>query len=1518
VVPRARSEDTSPRLIVPDEATDPGMMAHLHLGEASELGDDALESADLVAEDDHARFDRLLEAYARDFDHDETRVSLEGLADRLGRWGDLLATAKRLLARHAGTSGEDRVWAQLSAWSKRAHGDDDPKTARSRLLDATFAAPPRDPAADDEPSSITEPPAFDPHALGDFGALPPGYDYGANFGTDVLAPDFSPVPLDATEYPPDAPPPFAPPFAPPLTRGFSAEPLEREPESRPPFAPDFATLKAHIEAAQARVAQLPGARAPDEALDDEEIVEVDEIDVAALEDVSPISSEMESADVVVPSDGLDDTDDGRGDRPGDDVAGPDRAEDPRPGASDRPYDSARTDVGAPPVASHGSPLSRRSASMRADLPRDSRTLFTPQAPAAPATETELPLDVEDVIVEPAPETPPPKASRAPDLRARGSELPRRPSSLGPRSQPAPAKTTTASIVRPSVPAPRRAVDPAVLETGELDLALDKATTDAERARILVERAKRELHKGSRDKAIDSYRDALAFETTNADALGGLERLYRDTKNVTRLVEILEQKLELANNDGRKVEGLVDIAELYENELGDLSGAVGRLEAAHALQPRNAKPLQALARCHEKLGDFAAQANDLKKLLRGENSRAEKLETLLRLAAVQENQLDDVDGAIDSYEQILDEHPQYKAALDDLARLGERSGAWRAKAKIIEHRVELAKEPKAQAQLLVDLGDLLAVADRDPEAARKHYERAARVFPSQTSSWRGLEQLATWSGDPARAEFYLEQRVRHTQELGARALVLIELAQYRAVVLSKKPESLAAYELAHKADPDNETAAAALLSPFVAQKRWPEAAVLCDVLYRAAVKTEDDARVSEILETSWKVASAMGNRAQMLAVVAARYRRAPDDPNLQTELLETAFDLRDGDDALRRARPALDLLLARTHESDPVRLGKLAEVLRAAGDAKAAEDCYERVLEKNPTDVHALAFLSRQAEERGDFRRAASLKERLARELEPGDDRFQLLLSAGDLWLRARGQVAAALRAYEEALAEQPRDEELLRTLLGLYADQETWDRVAPTLRALADGEADPARKEKTLLDLANVLESHLDDTARAADVLEEVLAINPKRLDAFERLVRIFTKQKDWIALANGYREMLGRLDEAAEPKLAFALHHQLGLVYRDRIGDAERALKSFTQAATLRPDNLDERKIVTELLVVTQRLDAAVDVARATLRKEPLDPQLYRDLYDLFLRAHAYDKAWCVAEAMSVLGPLDETERQFVADYPPVEPSDIPASLLATAWPTHIHHADLDRTLSSALQIAVAVYLRARLQQAPPPPLGLPLDQDNSAEGARVLAAFRNAAEVLACTMPALHGTLVPGPLFTTVLAMQPTLSISLATSATISSEFLNFLATKRLAEQQPALRARSLFPSVQELKQLFFTTTQLATSGAGPMMRPGWDGGLGAVMTPDERAALRGLVAGVATSGQKLDVKRWLQLAEVTAIRAGLLICGSVGAAQRAMTLEPRMPDDLGAQQWLAELGMYAVSEQYFELRETIHVAI
>lgn len=1497
-LPHAREDDeerASPFVPEPEETTDAEIMINLGNFELDRASQRSANESD----DEH--FDRLLEAYARDFDDDRTRSALTELADRLDRWADVLATAKRLLARHSGTTGEDRLWDQLSNWSRRAHGGGDVPTIRSRLLDITTAGPALTellarksarPAADQEvPSTdlapVTEPPrAFSSEALAELSAR------GAPMSWEPeteLAPDFpeqfaadSAVELDPVSSEDDL-----------LSAAQERALLQDLPrESRTAFVP---------------MPPLSGLPAPKSIPIPASLTSV-EVGAASLT-AANVSMPMPSANTGTKVSPL--------------------APAASPAATIASAPPSISPVSLPKPSAPPRPLSSPPPPVRRPVAAAEPEWLAPISSVNPP-ESAQSLDADDLEELEALESADQLANSA-DVLSESEEMTPRPVAPPPRDArsdaPKPLTLTRASIpppvpqAPPPPPAPR-AIDPAVLETGELDVALAGATNDLARARILVERAKREIHRGAREKAIDSYRDALAFDTTNGAALDALERLYRESKNVSRLNEILEQKVAAAKTDGDRMEALLAASDLYENELNDLPGAIARIEAAHALKPRDPKPLLRLAHCHEKAGSFQAAVADLESLLKAEISRAEKLDTLQQIAQLEETKLDDIEAAIGTYERMLAENPQHRGALEELARLGEKSGHWRANAKLIERQIDLAKEPKEQARLLVELGDLLAVADRDPDGARKHYERAAKVFPAHPAAWRGLEQLSTWSGDPARAEFYLEQRVRHTADLVERARVLVELAHYRAVTLNKQAESLAAYELAIKADPNNEVAANALVQPLLAARRWADVAQLCDVLYRSALRAKDDARAAEILETSWEVATALGSGAQMLAVAAARVRLAPKDEHLATLLLDTAYQWRSETASLKKARAALDLVHARARgraAEDPSMLAKLGEVLRAMGEMEAAESAFERVLAQQPTDTRALAFLSQQAEARGDFRRAASLKERLAQELPAGDDRLQLLLSAGDLWLHAKGQVGSALRAYEAALREDPRNVELLRTLLGLYIEQANWQRVAPALRALADSEShEPARKAKTLIDLANVLEAHLDDAEGATQVLEEALALDRRRLDGFERLVRILTGRKDWIALANAYRQMLGRLDESAEPKLAFALHHQLGLVYRDRIGDAERALKAFTQAATLRPDDMGERKIVTELLVVTSRLDAAVDVARATLRKEPLEPELYRDLYELFLRAHAYDKAWCVAETMSVLGDLNETERQFVADYPPTLPSDIPASLLATAWPTHIHHAELDRTLSSALQIAVAVYLRARVQQVAAPVLGTALEHDPSAEAARVLAAFRNAGEVLACQMPMLHGSSLPGALFTNVLSVHPTLSVSLATSATIPNDLLNFLATKHLAELQPALRARSLFPSVQELKQLFFTTTQLATSGAGSMMRPGWDNGLGDVMTPEERAALRGLVAGVASSGQKLDVKRWLQLAEVTAMRAGLLICGSLSIVQRAMMLEPRAPDDLPIEHWLAELGMYAVSEHYFELRETIHVAI
>jgi hypothetical protein len=71
-------------------------------------------------------------------------------------------------------------------------------------------------------------------------------------------------------------------------------------------------------------------------------------------------------------------------------------------------------------------------------------------------------------------------------------------------------------------------------------------------------------------------------------------------------------------------------------------------------------------------------------------------------------------------------------------------------------------------------------------------------------------------------------------------------------------------------------------------------------------------------------------------------------------------------------------------------------------------------------------------------------------------------------------------------------------------------------------------------------------------------------------------------------------------------------------------------------------------------------------------------------------------------------------------------------------------------------------------------------------------------------------------------------------------------------------------------------------------------------------------------VPVKRWLQAADLSMSRVGLLLVGDIEIAWRAIQREPRAPGDLTPAQWRAEMLAFQESDTYAELREAIGVAL
>ena len=74
----------------------------------------------------------------------------------------------------------------------------------------------------------------------------------------------------------------------------------------------------------------------------------------------------------------------------------------------------------------------------------------------------------------------------------------------------------------------------------------------------------------------------------------------------------------------------------------------------------------------------------------------------------------------------------------------------------------------------------------------------------------------------------------------------------------------------------------------------------------------------------------------------------------------------------------------------------------------------------------------------------------------------------------------------------------------------------------------------------------------------------------------------------------------------------------------------------------------------------------------------------------------------------------------------------------------------------------------------------------------------------------------------------------------------------------------------------------------------------------------------GSLVDVKRWSQAADLSSMRAGLLLCGDVGPARKTILAEPQSTADLPPREKIAELYKFATSDMYSDLRSAIGVAV
>ena len=1030
-----------------------------------------------------------------------------------------------------------------------------------------------------------------------------------------------------------------------------------------------------------------------------------------------------------------------------------------------------------------------------------------------------------------------------------------------------------------------------------------------------------------EEAARLYREVLEIDASNLDAMRGLERVYGVLARWADLVLVLESQLDVVSTERDRIDTLFKIAKVQEEQFLKADLQAARLEQILEIDPNHEPSLEGLARAYRRLRQWLDLVNAYERHVNATYDRAKKVEIWTNVAVVYADEVEDLDRAIDAYRNVIDIEAGWIPALDALSKLYEKQGDAGQAIDYMTRVADLTADGRQRVDMYYRIGKSLDEKLGDRMSAQDRFEQALDLDPAHLPTLAALRQIAIDSADWDRAARYLDQEQYNTQVPRARAKLLVELGKLRDEMLGEHELAVQSYELALQCDPDNEDAALPVVDEYAVQGRWQEAQPLAELLVRKAGKRERGEQ-HRLQKTLAKIEAALGRDDRALKAYQAALALDLTDQETIRGLAEVNFRLGDWAGSLTNFQKVLSSLGEEESDERAEVYFKLGSIKRAQGQAKQAISNYDKALQLVSGHRPSLDALVGLYAEAKDYKQVAEYKRQILDNVIDGDERYRMLHEIADVWADQEKNPAKAIDALEEARDIRPDDHKLLHRLMELYQTTQNWGRVIDTVQTIADLETSPKRKARYLNTLGQLYRDAEKDPTRAVQFFDLALDTDPEYLEAFERINKVLTGQKDWKELGRAFRRMLKRIAGKGNDDLEYNLLHSLGLIYRDRLEDPTTSIEYFKAATSKKPDNVQDLQILSELYESKELLDEAIGVQHNILTKDPMRVEPYHALYRLYQRQYAYDEAWCLSAALAFLRKADEEEQKFFDDYRSAELLKPKTRVDNDSWRRLLFHEDANLYTGLIFEAIAPAACAARVDllksQGKIPALDPRFRQDPKNSTVQFAKTFGWAGDVLGIVnLPALYTHQHQDGGLADVPGDPPSIVAGRSVLSGFTQPELSFLCAKKLAGFRGEFFIRNFFPSQTELELLLFAGIKLAKpdfalpadkqAQAGPIMAA-----VSAKMTAQNIDLLRQAVKLFFDSGAKVNLKRWAQGAEATAARAGLLLAADLDAASKILRSEPQQPGDLPATEKMKELLTFSVSKNYFALRKGIGVAI
>ncbi|HVI00008.1 MAG TPA: hypothetical protein VM869_14925, partial [Enhygromyxa sp.] len=210
--------------------------------------------------------------------------------------------------------------------------------------------------------------------------------------------------------------------------------------------------------------------------------------------------------------------------------------------------------------------------------------------------------------------------------------------------------------------------------------------------------------GSTDRAIEVWRSVVREDGNDPRAVANLERLYREGKKWTALVELLKDQFDAlpddADNRPSRIAKLLEITELYRKELKLEAMALATLQRILDIDPRHQGSLEVLADTYassKRWNDLLGVYQRLRDAAKSDGDNQAEAEVLRKVAAIWVEKLGNPQRALEPLHELLGLIPGDRGAREMMAKIHEQRRDWRALISL--RREELAEREGEEALAL---------------------------------------------------------------------------------------------------------------------------------------------------------------------------------------------------------------------------------------------------------------------------------------------------------------------------------------------------------------------------------------------------------------------------------------------------------------------------------------------------------------------------------------------------------------------------------------------------------------------------------------------------------------------------------------------------------------------------------------------------------------------------------------------------------------------------------------------------